>query len=114
MQITVKDSEALNGEATVKSNPIDVSEIPAITATLIVHSIGGTSPQFSVQLKTSENLEDWDDVGSSIDATTACVTKAAFTVATDVWGRYIRAEIAFTGTTPKGVYSLYLNTFPST
>lgn len=113
MQITIKDSDALNGEATIRTSTIDVSEIPLLTVALIVHTIGGGSASISVQLETSENLEDWDDVGSPISQGSAIPTKAAFKAGTDVWGRYLRTTITFTGTTPKIVYSLYMNTFPS-
>ena len=113
MQITVKDRESLNGEVTLRSDPFDLSDIPMFTATLLVYAIGGTSPEISIQLETSDNLEDWTGVGSAITANSLDMSLTCFVATTHPWGRYVRAMIQLSGTSPNVVYSFWVNTFPS-
>lgn len=113
MQVTAKDHEQLSGVVTVKSDPVDMSDLPALTATMVVHSIDGTSPDLEIGLETSDNLEDWVSFGSSVSRSTAGVSLAAARASSTHYGRYVRASIALTGTDPVVVYSLILNTFPS-
>jgi len=113
MQIPAKDRESIIGVVDLKSLGYDVSDIPMLTVSLAVHSIGGTSPDLGFTLETSDNLEDWVDVGSRVSRSTAGVTVTAYQALNTPWGRYIRAEINQTGTDPQSVYSLWINTFPS-
>ena len=113
MQITVKEREPLSGVVTINSVPIDISDVPMVTMTLLVHAIGGTTPDLQVTLQTSDNLEDWTTVGTPFNRSTAGQSLAAFVASADPWGRYLRAEIALSGTTPTAAYSLWMNTFPS-
>lgn len=114
MQLVVKDRETLNGVVTVHSRALDVSEAPLLVATLTTHSMTGTTPELEIQLETSENLEDWASVGSSLNLTTADTTLSAFAAATIPYGRYVRAKIQLTGSDALlTVYSLWINTFPS-
>jgi hypothetical protein len=114
MQVIFKNRETLTGVVTVYTTPVDVSNMPLLTATLIVYAISGTTPFLAVQLQTSEDLETWDDVGGSFNLGVAGADKRAFLADTAVYGRYIRAQLALTGTNPLVNFSLYMNMFPST
>ena len=113
MQIIVKDRDSINGAVTVKSLSFDLSDVPMVTGSLVLHAIGGTGPDLSIQLETSDNLEDWTSVGSAFGRSSTGTQLAAFLASAAPWGRYLRASIVLAGTEPYAVFSLWLNTFPS-
>jgi hypothetical protein len=114
MQMVLKNRETVTGQVTVFSTVVDVSNMPLLTACLVVYAVSGTGPSVTIQVQTSDDLETWQNVGSSFNLTAAGMQKAAFTAQTDVYGRYIRCSIAVAGTSPLFNFSLWLNAFPST
>ena len=106
MQITLKDRETITGVLTIYTAPVDLASMSMFTFNVTVHSAGGTSPTLTLAWETSDNLEDWlqltgstsqDAIGTSIDSHEAKTSK---------YGRYVRASIAVTGTSPIYNYSL--------
>ncbi len=108
-----KNRETLTGDAQLFTSPADVTGMPQCSMNMTLHSVGGTLTTFDVQMQTSDNLEDWFDVGNSFGRTTVGVALEEINVRNHKYGRYVRAEIAITGTNPLVNYSLWLNTFPS-
>lgn len=114
MQIPIRDHEQLSGVVTVRSRPIDVSNVPLLTATMVVHSIAGTSPRLTVSLQTSDNQEDWTGLSGSFNRQTAGTSVTSFAASSDPYGRFVRAVDSLTGADAVVVYSLWLDASPST
>lgn len=113
MQITLKDRETITGVVTVETQPVDVSGMPQLSAEVVVHAVSGTTPDCQLQLQTSNNLEDWSNIGGTWSETAVGATQQGYGVTGDNYQRYVRFQIAVTGTSPMFNYSLYLNTYAS-
>src|SRR5688500_6189985 len=114
MQMVLRNRETVTGTVTVVSTVVDVSNMPLLTAIVVVYAVSGTGPTITIQLQTCDDLETWQNVGSTFKLRAAGMQKAAFTAQNDVYGRYIRCQIAVAGTNPLFNFSLWLNAFPST
>jgi hypothetical protein len=114
MQVTLKNRETLSGVVTIATVPFDTNGMSLITLMLTVYAISGTTPDIEIQLQTSNDLETWVDVGASFSRTTAGTTITGFDAATVFYQRYVRAQIALTGTGPLASYSLWANLFSGT
>jgi hypothetical protein len=110
----MKNRETITGAVTLYTNPLDVSNFPLLVLTLVVYAMSGTTPSLTIQIQTSDDLETWMSVGSSFNLAAAGMAKSSFTAQTDVYGRYVRAQVVLAGTSPLANYSLFLNAFPST
>jgi len=113
MQITIKDRETITGVVTIFTQPVDVAGMPQLSAEAIVHAVSGTGPDCEFQMQTSNNLEDWSDIAGPFSQATAGATQAGYDVNAALYQRYVRFQIAVTGTSPMFNYSLFLNTFAS-
>jgi hypothetical protein len=113
MLVTIKDRETLTGVVTIESDPFDVSGMSLVTLMLTVYAISGTTPQLMIVMQSSADLETWTTVGSSFNVITA-ESKLASILASQGCQRYVRAQIALSGTLPLVSYSLWANLFPET
>ena len=113
MQITLKDRETVTGAATFYTSPVDVSSMAQFTFNFTVHAASGTSQTFALQFQTSDNLEDWEDVGGATSQDSAGTSIGGNNAMSHYYGRYIRASLLTGGTSPMFNYSLWLNTFAS-
>ena len=113
MQIVVWDRETLTGAITVETPAIDVEGIPVVEVVVSVHGISGTSPQLTLQLQTSDDMETWADVGADIDMTATGYGADTYPVVDDLYARYVRIEAALTGTDPVVNATVSLNTYES-
>lgn len=115
MQIVVADRQQFYDVVTIESSPpIDVTGVAMVIIGLTVHAISGTSPQIAVQLRTSDDLDTWEDVGSDLSRTTAGWSGRAVVASSTPYGRYVRVEYAITGTSPLVNATVTVNTFAST
>ena len=115
MQITIKNRETLTGDSvTVLSQPIDVSGMPQCAINETIHSVGGTVTAFDINFQASGNLEDWVDIGPTLNGIAVGVELEELNVRDDKYGRYVRAQIILGGTGTALVnYSLWLDTYSS-
>ena len=113
MQITLKDRETITGVVTIETPPVDVSGMPQLSAEVVVHAVSGTTPDCQLQMQTSNNMEDWSDVGGTWSETAVGATQQTYEVNGTAYQRYVRFQVAVTGTNPMFNYSLFLNTYQS-
>ena len=113
MQLVVKDRETITGVVTVESKPLDLSGMPAFSVEIVLHAASGTGLNTLVQPQTSNNLEDWSDIGGSISISSIGAAQLAYDVTSDHYQKYVRFQIAINGTNPMVNLSLFVNTFPS-
>jgi hypothetical protein len=113
MQITLKDRETVTGAATFYTPPVDVSSMALFTYNFTVHAASGTSQTFALTFETSDNLEDWQPIGSAMNQDTAGTNLGSLDAKSGFYGRYIRASLVTGGTSPMFNYSIWLNTFAS-
>ena len=113
MQIQLKDRETITGADTYYTPSVDVSGMALYSWNLTVHSSSGTSQSFAITWQTSDNLEDWTDLGSAANQDTPGTSIESKDAKEDFYGRYVRAKITVGGTDPMFNYSLWMNTFAS-
>lgn len=82
--------------ASENGNAVEVSDFNGVLAYLNVTAVAGTTPSMTVTIQDSPDGVTWYDV-SSFTAVTAAGTQRL--VESNV-GKYIRASIAVSGTTP--------------
>ena len=113
MQVTLKSRETITGVVTIESIAVDTNGMSLLTVMLTLYAISGTAPNLAIQLQTSNDLETWVNFGTpfNLGATGSSVSAAA--AGGTAYQRYIRAQIALTGTTPLVSYSLWVNLFAS-
>ena len=115
MQIILLENANLAGPVSMRTEIVDMEGIAAFTVLLNVLDIKGTSPQVSVQVRTSDDLETWTDIGSAITANAAGQDPpTAFRVTTTPYSRYVQAVVTLSGTDPSIVVSLTVNTYTCT
>jgi len=113
MQQFIKQRHTLEGEITFETPAVDLGDVAFFIGNLIVYTITGAAASLSIQAQTSDDLDTWTNVGSPFAGSTAGSTRAAVDAKSDLFGRYVRFELAFTGTTPTVSYSLVINTHHS-
>ena len=115
MPITIKDRETITGATSIYTPPIDLSSMSLFTFNMTAHSASGTGPQIEVTWETSDNLEDWLALSgiTGVTLTAAGTGIGSGDAKEDQYGRYVRAVITVTGTSPMFNYSLWMNTFAS-
>ena len=113
MQITLKDRETVTGAATFYTPPVDVSSVSLFTYNFTVHAASGTAQTFGLTFETSDNLEDWQPMGTAMNQDIAGTSIGGIDAKSLFCGRYIRASLVTGGTSPLFNYSLWLNTFGS-
>jgi hypothetical protein len=113
MQYMMQNRVAQTQVITYETPYVDLGEAPMLTLDLTIYSITGTSPQVSVTLQSSDDLQTWTDIGSSVNGSSTGSTYGAVQALTNPYGKYGRVKIAITGTDPTANFSVALNTFPS-
>ena len=113
MQILLWDRETVSGVSAVETPSVDVQGGAVIQFSLTVHMINGTSPTFSAQLQTSDDLETWKDIGTVLSASTVDYYRDVVDIKTDKYGRYVRLRTTLAGTDPVVNVTIALNTFQS-
>lgn len=113
MQYFVKQRATETGDITFYTPAIDVDGMPFLTHELIVYSIAGSTPDFSVALQTSSDLLTWTAVGTGLSRTSAGADIQATLASQYPYSRYVRYEITIGGTITSVEYSLILNTYAS-
>lgn len=90
------------------SQAVTMDGANAAQVDVVVFSLSGTSPQVSIQLQESNDLENWRDRGSAttISAVGYTLTAAVTAIAT----AYVRVKVTASGTSPVTVVSAGLST----
>ena len=115
MQIVLRDRVNQSQAVIALTQPVDMSGYPAFTCSVVAHDVNGTSPALAVEWETSDNLEDWTMIGSTITLTAAGMDTGIIRVGGgDQLLRYVRAKITTTGTDVAINYSLSMNLFSGT
>ena len=92
MQIILLENENISGPVSVRTDIIDMENMPAFTALLNLLDIQGSSPQISVQFRTSDDLETWSNVGSAMTRSTAGQSAPDFfDIANKPYSRWVQA-----------------------
>ena len=115
MQLVLRDRVNQSQAVIALTQPVDMSGYPAFTFSLVAHDVNGTSPTLDVEWETSDNLEDWTQVGGNTQLTAAGMDSGLIRVAGgDQLLRYVRAKITTAGTNVAINYSLTMNLFSGT
>lgn len=115
MQIVIRDRENQTAVVAARTQSIEASGYPAFTISLVAHILTGTTPSLDIQFETSDNLEDWTNLGTAVTRTTAGMSTGHVRLSSgDTILRYVRAIVTTTGTNVVANYSLAINLFQST
>ena len=109
MQVALRIKDFLNGTAVVDTEAVDVQGMSFLMMVLQVYAFSGT--QIAAQLYTSDDLENWTTVGSSITASATGVGRLPFQINSFNYGRYVRVRISTTSATT--TYSVWITNWSS-
>jgi hypothetical protein len=90
------------------SQAVTMDNANAAQFDVVVFALSGSSPQVSVQLQESNDLENWRDKGSA-----TVISAVGYTLAAAVTGiatAFVRVKVTLSGTTPISVVSIGINT----
>lgn len=107
MQVALRIKDFISGSATVDTEAVDVQGMSFLMMVFQVYGFTGTS--VSAQLYTSDDLENWDTVGSPISLTAIDGGRLPFQINSFNYGRYVRVRVA--SNSAAATYSVWINTY---